>query len=253
MRKKRPNDVLELDRAVGLTFFLLRPPFERPDSHHLSARPQRKKYGAQSDVWSIGVIMFILLCGKPPFFGRSNTKIFKMILSSQLHLNKHFESDVWSKISPEAIDLIRCLLNPDPKIRFTPAQALAHPWVRVDGCAPDMPLDITLLSSMKEFRDYSKITKVVLRNLALTYSEEDIRDIREQFLLMDKDKTGTICMDELREAMQKASMPFGKSAALSREEVQVSHNQREREREREKLGHSFTHTHTHVFSSRGIK
>ena len=126
-------------------------------------------------------------------------------------------------ISAEAKDLITCLLNPDPKIRFTPAQALTHPWVRADGCAPDMPLDIKLLSNMKEFREYNQVIKVVLRNLALTYTEDDIRDIREQFVLMDKDNTGTLSIDELLEAMQKACVPFGSSsdsAALSREECQ---------------------------------
>lgn len=182
-----------------------------------------KKYGSQSDVWSVGVIMFILLCGKPPFFGRCNTKIFKMILSSQTHLHNHFKGVGWDKISAQAKDLLYCMLNPDPKIRFTPAQALAHPWVRADGEAPDIPLDVATLSSLKEFRDYNKVTKVVLRNLALTYSEEDIRDIREQFVLMDKDNTGTISMDELLEAMQKASIPFGgpsNSSALSRTEAQ---------------------------------
>ena len=190
---------------------------------YLAPEVLRKKYGSQSDVWSVGVIMFILLCGKPPFFGRANTRISKMILSSSRHLVRHFDTPVWAKVSAEAKDLIRCLLNPDPKIRFTPAQALAHPWVRKDGCAPDMPLDIALLSNMKEFRDYSKVTKVVLRNLALTYSEEDIRDIREQFVLMDKDNTGTISIDELLAAMQRASGPFGtnsKSSVLSREEAQ---------------------------------
>ncbi|QDZ24092.1 calcium-dependent protein kinase [Chloropicon primus] len=190
---------------------------------YLAPEVLHKKYGSQSDVWSAGVIMFILLCGKPPFFGRANTKIFKMILNSQKHLAKHFQSPVWSQISDEAKDLILCLLNPDPKVRFTPAQALAHPWVMVDGCAPDVPLDIALLSKMKEFRDYSKVTKVVLRNLALTYSDEDIRDIRQQFMLMDRDNTGTISMEELMEAMSKASGPFGSnsdSSALSRKEAQ---------------------------------
>ena len=55
--------------------------------------------------------MFILLSGKPPFYGRANTKIFKMILRSQRHLEKHFETAVWSKVSAEAKDLIRMAGN----------------------------------------------------------------------------------------------------------------------------------------------
>ena len=189
---------------------------------YLAPEVLRKKYSSESDVWSVGVIMFILLCGKPPFFGRSNTKIFKMILNSEKHLNSHFQSATWTNISNEAKDLLRGLLHPDPKVRSTPAQALAHSWVRADGCAPDMPLDIALLSHMKDFRDYGKVTKVVLRNLALTYSEEDIRDIREQFVLMDKDNTGTISIDELLHAMQQVDGPFGgpsNSSSVTREAV----------------------------------
>jgi calcium/calmodulin-dependent protein kinase I len=77
------------------------------------------------DYWSIGVILYIMLCGFPPFFEDNNQKLFEMIKKCEYE----FPSPYWDDISDSAKDLIRSLLVADPKARPTADMILAHPWI----------------------------------------------------------------------------------------------------------------------------
>uniref|UniRef100_A0A8C7Y3M1 Doublecortin-like kinase 3 n=1 Tax=Oryzias sinensis TaxID=183150 RepID=A0A8C7Y3M1_9TELE len=85
-------------------------------------------YGVAVDVWALGVILFVLLCGFPPFRSRERDQeeLFKLIKQAQLH----FPSPYWDSISEEAKSLVRCLLEVDPTLRLTSEQTLQHPWVK---------------------------------------------------------------------------------------------------------------------------
>lgn len=82
-------------------------------------------YDREVDMWSVGVITYILLCGFPPFYGDSIPKLFEQILQGQYD----YPSDYWDQVSDEAIDFIDHLLVVDRKVRYTAEQALAHPWL----------------------------------------------------------------------------------------------------------------------------
>lgn len=87
----------------------------------LDANP---KYGLQVDMWSIGVILFILLCGSPPFFEEDNHKLFAKIR----RCDYNFDDPCWRSVSELAMSLVRALLVLDPLERLTAKQFLAHPW-----------------------------------------------------------------------------------------------------------------------------
>eukprot|EP00897_Mesotaenium_endlicherianum_P007637 jgi/Mesen1/6901/ME000353S05926 len=82
------------------------------------------KYGQAADIWSLGVILYILLCGAPPFWGRTDAETFDAIVAGKIDM----EGDVWKGVSPEAKCLVRRLLSADTRKRPTAPQILSHPW-----------------------------------------------------------------------------------------------------------------------------
>ncbi|XP_050529304.1 calcium/calmodulin-dependent protein kinase type 1 isoform X4 [Daktulosphaira vitifoliae] len=85
----------------------------------------QKPYGKAVDVWSIGVISYILLCGYPPFYDENDANLFAQILKGEFE----FDSPYWDDISDSAKNFIRQLMCVDADKRFTCREALAHPWI----------------------------------------------------------------------------------------------------------------------------
>uniref|UniRef100_A0AAZ3REY9 Calcium/calmodulin-dependent protein kinase IGb n=3 Tax=Oncorhynchus TaxID=8016 RepID=A0AAZ3REY9_ONCTS len=85
----------------------------------------QKPYSKAVDCWSIGVITYILLCGYPPFYEDTETRLFSKIMKAQYE----FDSPFWDDISESAKDFIRNMMQKNPKMRFTTEQALRHPWI----------------------------------------------------------------------------------------------------------------------------
>jgi len=83
------------------------------------------RYTVKTDVWSLGVITYILLCGFPPFYSESTFELYQQIK----HGDYSFPNPYWSEISKEAKDLIRHMLCVDANKRFSAAQVLAHDWI----------------------------------------------------------------------------------------------------------------------------
>lgn len=89
----------------------------------------QKKYDAKCDVWSIGIILHVLLCGSPPFQGRNDEQIFEQILFGYITFN----TPEWKNISVsnEAKIFIKKLLQMNPENRVTASQALNDPWIKI--------------------------------------------------------------------------------------------------------------------------
>ncbi|XP_054633141.1 calcium/calmodulin-dependent protein kinase type 1D-like isoform X2 [Dunckerocampus dactyliophorus] len=85
----------------------------------------QKPYSKAVDCWSIGVITYILLCGYPPFYEESETRLFSKITKAQYE----FDSPFWDDISESAKDFIRNMMQKNPHMRYTTEQALRHPWI----------------------------------------------------------------------------------------------------------------------------
>ena len=80
-----------------------------------------RSYGTEGDMWSIGVIAYILLCGSRPFWARTESGIFRAVLKA----DPSFDEAPWPSLSPDAIDFVKRLLNKDYRKRLTAAQALS--------------------------------------------------------------------------------------------------------------------------------
>ncbi|URE06847.1 calcium-dependent protein kinase [Musa troglodytarum] len=83
------------------------------------------------------------------------------------------------------------------------AWSIAHPWAREGGDALEIPLDISVLSNMRQFVKYSRFKQFALRALASTLNEEELADLKDQFHTIDVDKSGAISVEEMRHALGK--------------------------------------------------
>ena len=86
-------------------------------------------YSDAVDLWSIGIITYVLLCGYPPFYAKEQRELFTQILNADYE----FPEEDWAQISEDAKDFIRHLLVVDPNERMTATQALHHKWLADDA------------------------------------------------------------------------------------------------------------------------
>ncbi|KAK5774401.1 calcium-dependent protein kinase 26 [Gossypium arboreum] len=158
-----------------------------------------KHYGPEADVWTAGVILYILLSGVPPFWAETQQGIFDAVLKGDID----FYSDPWPVISDSAKDLIRKMLCSQPSERLTAHEVVCHPWISQNGVAPDRALDPAVLSRLKQFSAMNKLKKMALRVIAESLSEEEIAGLREMFTAMDTDNSGAITFDELKAGLRR--------------------------------------------------
>ncbi|KAI3456453.1 hypothetical protein Pfo_013116 [Paulownia fortunei] len=166
-------------------------------AYYVAPEVLRRSYGKEIDVWSAGVILYILLSGVPPFWAETEKGIFDAILKEEVD----FDSQPWPSVSNSAKDLVRKMLRKDPKKRITSTQVLEHPWIK--GQASDKPIDSAVLSRMKQFRAMNKLKKLALKVIAQSLSEEEIKGLKAMFTNMDTDKSGTITYEELKSGLAR--------------------------------------------------
>ncbi|XP_075073858.1 calcium and calcium/calmodulin-dependent serine/threonine-protein kinase-like isoform X2 [Nicotiana tabacum] len=120
----------------------------------------REKITTKSDIWSLGVILYILLSGYPPFFAPSNRQKQQMILNGQFS----FDEKTWKNISSSAKQLISCLLKVDPNMRPTAQEILEHPWVTGD-LAKQEQMDAEIVSRLQSFNARRKFRAAAMASI----------------------------------------------------------------------------------------
>ncbi|CAN6811569.1 hypothetical protein Bca4012_004564 [Brassica carinata] len=168
-------------------------------AYYVAPEVLRRRYGKEVDIWSAGIILYILLSGVPPFWAETEKGIFDAILEGHID----FESQPWPSISNSAKDLVRKMLTADPKRRISAADVLEHPWLREGGEASDKPIDSAVLSRMKQFRAMNKLKKLALKVIAENINTEEIQGLKAMFANIDTDNSGTITYEELKEGLAK--------------------------------------------------
>lgn len=106
----------------------------------------QRGYGKQVDIWSLGVILFILLCGYPPFYNESDAVLFELIMKGCFKFDERY----WSEVSKEAKHLISNMLVVDPVKRYDTYQILAHPWITGKANIPTVNLSKSISMNLKK-------------------------------------------------------------------------------------------------------
>ncbi|XP_074304541.1 CDPK-related kinase 5-like isoform X2 [Silene latifolia] len=173
--------------------------FVKPGSaYYVAPEVLHRSYTTEADVWSVGVIAYILLCGSRPFWARTESGIFRAVLKA----DPSFTEPPWPSLSSEAKDFVKRMLNKDPRKRITAAQALCHPWLRNHG-EVKVPLDVLVFKLLKIYIRSSSLRKSALRALSKTLTVDELFYLKEQFNLLQPSKSGTISLDNIKDALMK--------------------------------------------------
>lgn len=198
--------------------------------YYMAPEVLERNYGLECDNWGMGVIMYVLLCGYPPFYGQNDDEIYERIrkglpkdfgpeIENWLSYAKNasakdrspqksggdwniyeefFPKDEWNQISSGAIDMVRQLLVNDPKKRLTAAQGLNHPWIVSVGPPKPEPLNRMLFERLRKFTDNGKFKRITKRMIAANLPDKDIKGLLEAFKAADADGNGVLTAEELR-------------------------------------------------------
>ena len=110
----------------------------------------QKPYGKSCDIWSIGVVTFILLSGTPPFYEEDNFALFEQIKACRYE----FDENDWKHISPEGKDFVAKILVADPNARLNCEQIMDHPWMNMELKANEKKL-----SNLQKLSKYVSVRK----------------------------------------------------------------------------------------------
>jgi len=209
-RDLKPENLLFLnssdDSPLKVIDFGLSKIFEKCESHKMTTKvgtayyvsPEvlTGDYDEKCDVWSSGVILYILLSGEPPFNGSNDNEIYRKIQAKKFS----FPSPHWDKVSEEAKDLIRHMLT-EPKTRYSAEEVLNHNWVKTLAAnSQDAILNFNV-QALNNYKNSTKLQKAVLTFIASRLKDDEIKNLREIFSFLDKNQDGTLTLEEIREGL----------------------------------------------------
>ena len=169
-------------------------------SYYIAPEVLKKHYNEKCDIWSCGVIMYILLSARPPFGGEDDNDIMERVSYGKYDL----ESPPFNKLSKNSLDLIQRLLTMDPDQRISAEQALNHPWFKefksqeLYNRINDRDTIKSLISNLKRYKRTSIIQETALAYLVHNFPQiKDVVNACKLFNQIDKSGDGKITKDEL--------------------------------------------------------
>jgi len=169
-------------------------------AYYVAPEVLKHRYGPECDIWSTGVILYILLCGMPPFWHYSEKGIMEAVLKGEVDLM----SDPWPQISDSAKDLVKRMLTMDPKRRITAKEILEHEWIKVDGSASRKLVCCSVHVRVKNFLKMHRLKQMAMHQIALQLPKEMQEASQECFAKFDTDQDGCIDYQRFHEGLQKA-------------------------------------------------
>jgi len=155
-----------------------------------------KSYTSQCDLWSLGVVAFVLLFGYMPFSGAESKQIRDI---KEGNFTK--KPAIWGKASENCKDFVQRLLVVDPKKRLSAAEALEHRWLQAHDHHEHV-IDQAMIEDLCNFAKVSVFRRACLGVLSWSLGVEERKQVRDAFLQIDKDRSGTITINEFKQAVE---------------------------------------------------
>jgi len=179
-------------------------------------------YTKAYDMWSLGITMHTMLTGYLPISGKDFDEISERIKN---YTGPSFTSTKWKKVSPEAKDLLKRLLEPNYSARITVEEVLEHKWF-VENKKETLLCGSAILEALQRYSEFSEIKKNMLTFIVRNVSDIELKEYQRTFLETDKAKTGLITSKDLEAALSKAE---NKVSRKELEELTRKINQRGRD------------------------
>jgi len=168
-------------------------------SFYIAPEVIKNSYNEKCDLWSCGVILYILLCGSPPFYGKNEKEIFKKIIEG----NFTFRHKIWNKISTEAKNLVLKLLQVNPDKRLSAKEALEDIWFKKNVTLNSLENNKKssnyrlFLKNITEFCAEQKLQQATLAFLVHNFApKEELNELKKIFFAFDKNGDGKISKEE---------------------------------------------------------
>ena len=172
--------------------------------YYIAPEVLKGSYGIECDIWSCGIILYILLVGYPPFDGKNTNEIFQNITKGYYKIN----GEDWDNVSDDAKNLLNQLLEKNPSQRISAADALKHPFI--------------VKNSTIKKNENSAFNKISLKNCLQTFSSKQklhqasvafivhqmsntkmVQKLTEIFKELDESGEGLLSMEELKKGYKK--------------------------------------------------
>jgi len=154
-------------------------------------------YGNECDVWSLGVLLFMMIAGYPPFQGGTDFEIMKNVRKGKYH----FDPSAWSSY-PMVQDIVSSMLTMDPKKRPTCAELIQHPWFKQEK-VETKAIQSEVLVSLNKFAKKTKFLRVAAHAAKHILTQSEIRELSDTFKTFDQDGSGHISLEEFVDGMTK--------------------------------------------------
>ena len=211
-RDLKPENILyennEPDAEIKIIDFGLSRKYAKDEKMHsvlgtpyyVAPEVLKGNYNEKCDIWSIGAMTYLLLCGEYPFNGGSDKEIFDDILNSTVHFN----SIKWNKISNNAKSFVKSCLEKNPDKRPSAIKALDHPWFAnvLNETHKVENLRGGILLNIKNFKIKEKFKQMIMKYLLNTMEEKELKIYKSAFFAIDFFHNGCVEQPELKKAFE---------------------------------------------------
>ena len=148
-----------------------------------------------SDIWSIGVIMYIMVTGKQPFWGKNKDEVLNKVKNGRYDM----KSLHYSKCSNSVKDLIKKMLVTEPDKRMTIEACLEHSWFKQfeNDKYINLAFSEEIVDSLRQFQNQNLLQKEIRFYLAKLFSDKEVTKLKKAFTAVDKDNSGEIEYEEI--------------------------------------------------------
>ena len=208
-RDLKPENILfeslKADAEIKLIDFGLSRKYSKDEKMHtilgtpyyVAPEVLKGNYDEKCDIWSIGAMTYLMLCGDPPFTGDSNNEIFKKIVKGELKFNLY----KWKNISEDAKDFVKLCLNKNAAQRPSATEAISHRWFKyVTSKIHDLKnIPLKILENIKNFDVDDKFKQMILKYMINNINREEVMSsYKNAYYAMDINHNGWIEVSEFK-------------------------------------------------------